>query len=353
MRDRIARRGALGFPEFMAAALYESGLGYYARDPRRIGRHGDFFTSVSVGPLFGELLARHFLRYWRSAGNPDRWRVIECGAHDGTLAADVLAALARLDPHALAALEYTIPEPLDSLHAAQHRTLLPFARNVRLLRSPHSLATDPLPGIAFGNEVLDALPCHIVEWRAERWLECRVGLSGEDFIWQSAEITDPALLCSLAAISGPFPDGYRSEVRTGLTAFLAPLVRALDHGAMLWLDYGFERADFYQPGRTRGTLRTFASHRAGENPLADPGAVDITAHVDFTALADAARSLGGHPSPLRSQGAWLTATARDWLLAHEGNPDATLLRQFHTLTHPAHLGAAFQVMEISWKNTAR
>lgn len=336
----------------MAAALYEPSLGYYARDPRPIGRHGDFFTSVSVGPLFGELLARRFLRHWHETGKPDRWRIIECGAHDGSLAADVLAALARLEPRAFASLEYTIPEPLENLHAAQRRTLLPFARSVRLLRDPQVLAAEPLPGIAFGNEVLDALPCHIVEWRDGTWRECRVGLAGDAFVWQSAEINDPVLHAALAPLGGPFPDGYRTEVRTGLHEFLAPLARALDHGSMLWLDYGFEREDFYQPERTGGTLRTFANHRAGEDPLAAPGEADITAHVDFTAVAEAAATLGGHPSPLRSQGTWLTATARDWLLAQEGNPDAALLRQFQTLTHPAHLGRAFHVLEISWQAPA-
>jgi SAM-dependent MidA family methyltransferase len=352
LRDRIACGGPLGFPEFMAAALYEPGLGYYARDPRPIGRHGDFFTSVSVGPLFGELLARRFLRHWHEAGQPDRWRIIECGAHDGSLAADVLAALARLEPRTIAALEYAIPEPLENLHIAQRRTLASFGRAVRLLRDPHELAAHPLPGIAFGNEVLDALPCHIVEWRAGRWLECRVGLAGDAFAWETAEITDPDLLATLAPVSGPFPDGYRTEVRSGFREFLAPLVRALDQGLMLWLDYGFERADFHHPARSRGTLRTFTNHRSGEDPLAAPGEEDITAHVDFTALAEAAASLGGRPSPLLSQGAWLTGNAREWLLAQEGNPDAALLRQFQTLTHPAHLGRAFHVLKISWQPPA-
>ena len=89
----------------MAAALYQPSLGYYARETRQVGRGGDFFTSVSVGPLFGELLARRFLREWQESGSPARWRIIECGAHDGTLAADILGAISRLDPHAFAALE--------------------------------------------------------------------------------------------------------------------------------------------------------------------------------------------------------------------------------------------------------
>ncbi len=337
----------------MAAALYEPGLGYYARGTRQVGRGGDFFTSVSVGPLFGELLARRFLREWRKAGSPRRWRIIECGAHDGTLAADVLAALSTLNACAFRALEYAIPEPLAQLQEAQRKTLHSFPETVRFLPDPLELTTAPLPGIAFGNELLDALPCHIVEWRGGRWLECRVAVSNDDRLtWEVGEIDDPCLTSALAPLGGAFPEGYRSEVRTGYRSFLEPLVRSLQSGLMLWLDYGFARPDYYHPARSSGTLRTFSNHRAGEDPLKTPGETDITAHVDFTAVAEAAASLGGHATEFRNQGAWLTETAREWLLELDGNPQPALLRQFQTLIHPAHLGGSFQILELSWSRGA-
>ena len=121
---------------------------------------------------------------------------------------------------------------------------------------------------------------------------------------------------------------------------------------MLWTDYGFARPEYYHPGRTSGTLRTFSKHRAGEDPLSAPGETDITAHVDFTAIALAASDLGGRPTVFRDQGSWLTQTARDWLLEWEDNPQASSLRQFQTLTHPAHLGGHFHVLEISWNPSA-
>ena len=126
---------------------------------------------------------------------------------------------------------------------------------------------------------------------------------------------------------------------------------ALGSGLMIWLDYGFERQDYYHPGRHKGTLRTFSQHRAGDDPLARPGEVDLTAHVDFTAVAEAAQSLGWEPVALRSQGSWLTQNSRDWLMQMEGDPQPAVLRQFQTLTHPAHLGAAFQVLEIHRRNS--
>ena len=351
--ERIERLGPMRFSDFMTAALYEPDCGYYARKTHQIGRSGDFFTSVSVGPLFGEILARRMLREWLQSGSPSRWRIIECGAHDGTLAGDVLGALSPLDNKAFAALEYVICEPLPRLQAAQCAILSRYPERVRWVANPLELSADPLPGIAFGNELLDALPFHVVEWHDGSWLECRVALApAGGFAWQTTAIDDPQLLAALAPLGGPFPDGYRTEVRTCYHAFLQPLALALPAGLMLWIDYGFARPDYYHPDRTEGTLRTFANHRAGVNPLENPGASDITAHVDFTAVAEAALALGGRPTEFRNQAAWLTATARNWLLEQDGNPQPAFARQFQTLTHPAHLGACFHILELAWNPAA-
>jgi SAM-dependent MidA family methyltransferase len=354
LREKIQRDGPLPFPAFMAAALYDPENGYYAREARQVGRDGDFFTSVSVGPLFGHLLARRFLREWRELGSPANWRILECGAHDGTLAADVLTAVRQLNPTAFAALEYAITEPLPRLQAAQRKTLAAFADRVHLTRDPAVLAQSPLPGIVFGNELLDALPFHLVERHNGGWHECLVGCSpAGNFIWQiDSGIRDPQLAAALAPLGGNFPDGYRTEVRTNFREFLEPLTRCISTGLMIWPDYGFARPDYYLPERHRGTLRTFSKHRAAEDPLATPGEIDITAHVDFTAVAEAARSLGARPRVFRNQGTWLTEVGREWLLSLEGRPEPGLMRQFQSLTHPAQLGGSFQVLEISWQNPA-
>lgn len=334
----------------MAAALYDPGLGYYARETRQVGREGDFFTSVSVGPLFGGLLARRFLREWESLGSPDRWRVIECGAHDGALAADVLDAIRRLSPPAFAALEYVIPEPLPLLQVAQRETLAAFCDTARFVNRPDELSEEPLPGVAFGNELLDALPFHVVRWDGNIWRECRVTTFPDGgFAWErDHQIDDPRLLAALELLGKDFPENYQTEVRTNYGDFLGPLTHCLSSGLLLWPDYGFARPEYYHPDRTSGTLRTFSRHKAGEDPLTTPGEIDITAHVDFTAVAEAAIALGCEPLVFHNQGAWLTANARDWLLSLEGNPDPALFRQFRTLTHPAHLGGSFHVLELAW-----
>jgi SAM-dependent MidA family methyltransferase len=348
LRERIHREGPMGFAEFMEAALYEPALGYYARGTRQVGRGGDFFTSVSVGPLFGQLLARRFIRQWHESGSPTRWRVIECGAHDGSLAADILGALLNLEPVAFAALEYAIPEPLASLQAAQRETLKNFGHRVRFVAHSDELATEPLPGIAFGNEVLDALPCHLVEMCQGRWLEMVVDVGSADrLVFKTQGIRDIALVKAIEPLGGCFPESYRTEVRTCYGGYLAPLARALSSGLMIWVDYGFSRPDYYHPARTEGTLRTFSKHRAGDDPLVEPGSADITAHVDFTAVVEAAETLGWRQTLLRDQGRWLTEIGRDWLLEMEGNPQPAALRQFQTLMHPAHLGAKFHALELS------
>ncbi|WAC19753.1 SAM-dependent methyltransferase [Luteolibacter sp. SL250] len=337
---KIASSGTISFPEFMSLALYHPEHGYYAKDLRQVGREGDFFTSVSVGPLFGRILARRFIAWWEENQRPSPWRVIEAGAHDGTLAGDILTEISSVSPAAFSALEYAIPEPLPRLQAAQREKLAPWG-NVRFVNSPEDLAASPLPGIAFGNEVLDALPFEIIGRSEGGWHEFRVGLEDE----------------KLTLIKGPpyphgpegvFPDGYLTEIRRDYGAFFLPFLGALRHGLLVWVDYGYDHETYYHPDRTTGTLRTFSKHRAGENPLNAPGDEDITAHVDFTAAADAALALGCRINSMKTQSAWLTEAARDLLLSMEGRPDPSLLRQFQTLTHPGQLGTRFHVLEASW-----
>ena len=324
----------------MAAALYDPADGYYARPAGQVGRAGDFYTSVSTGSLFGRLLARHVAAWHRETGAPARWRVIEAGANDGSLAADILAGLADLG--ADAGLEYVIIEPLPLLAAAQCAKV-PAAS---ILPDPATLAADPLPAFVLGNEVLDALPFHIIETTATGWQELGVTLGDDDtFAWHPLGPAPAALVAGLPR----FPAGYRSEIRSGVRAFLESF--ALPSGRMLWIDYGFARDDYYHESRTTGTLRTYSRHRAAENPLESPGELDITAHVDFTALAREIAELGGSVIRFEPQSRFLTHLAKPWLLELEGRVDPAArkdLLAFQTLTHPGHLGTRFHVLEASF-----
>ncbi len=314
----------------MAAALYDPQDGYYARPAGQVGRGGDFYTSVSVGSLFGRLLARHIKAWHQDAGSPPRWRIIETGANDGVLAADILAELGKIS-----GLEYVIVEPLPLLAAAQ-KARLPDAT---ILNSAGAL--DPLPSFVLGNEVIDALPFHVIESDGTAWQDLGVALDpAGNFSWHPL---------GPAPFDLPvFPAGYRTEFRSGTADCLKPLAAAMSSGRMLWIDYGFAREDYYHESRTTGTLRTFSRHRAAEDPLETPGEIDITAHVDFTALGKAISQVGGEVIRFEPQSRFLTTVARPWLLELEGRIDEPTkkdLRAFQTLTHPGHLGAKFHVME--------
>lgn len=327
----------------MAAALYDPEEGYYARPAGQVGRRGDFFTSVSAGPLFGRLLAECVVEWYYAAVTPVRWRLIEVGANDGTLAADLQAALRRMDID-LSGLEHVAIEPLPQIAAVLREKCGDF---LRVVASAEELAGDPLPSFVVGNEVLDALPFHVIESDGRTWQELGVTLEGDAFAWTASGPVAPDLVEGIPV----FPAGYRTEVRANFRDFLAPLVAAMDGGRMLWIDYGFPRDDYYHESRTKGTLRTFSRHRAAEDPLESPGEIDITAHVDFTAVEEAIRELGGTVLLFERQGRFLTNYARPWLVSMEGRTDEEAMkavRSFQTLTHPGQLGASFHMMMAEW-----
>jgi len=331
----------------MERALYEPGMGYYSRPGRLVGRSGDFFTSVSVGSLFGRLLASYLAKTRGSEAGA--WRILELGAHDGSLAHDVLAELAVSHPEAFSEVEYAIIEPQPALAARQRETLAEFSSVVTIVSQAEEL--DVRPGILIANELIDALPCRVVESTGDGWQEMGVSLGeGGGFEWQAI---GPA--GEVAEHLPVRPAGYRTEVRLELPEVLSPLAALLAGGRMLWIDYGFEADDYYAEGRSEGTLQTFIQHRTDNDPLGDPGSKDITAHVDFTALGKACESLGGRVIRFENQARFLTELARPLLLSLEGRTDdevAKVVRQFQTLTHPGQLGSRFHVMEVDFSSRA-
>lgn len=337
------------FPEFLDLALYHPQLGYYARTDEQVGKRGDFYTSVSVGPLFGRLLARRFLDWWENSGKPAEWRILEIGAHDGKLAADILVTLREISPKAWESLEYTIAEPLARLREAQQNRIFPLAKKLNLTDSLSKLANSPLPGIAFGNEILDALPFHLVELVRGQWREVCVEFSGKSLVLGNRPYksdTTHSLSEKLSILGTDFPENYRTEIRTNFPSFLRSVSACLTDGLLLFIDYGFASPEYYDTQRTSGTLRTFSNHKAAENPLDRPGEIDITAHVDFTDLARAASAIGYFPAAFSSQGSYLTHLAKPLILSGAFK-DPKIIAQFQSLTHPAHLGGKFHAIEFT------
>ncbi len=345
LRARIAHDGPIPFRDFMDAALYHPEHGYYTSGRARIGRSGDFFTSVSVGPLFGALLARQFAEMWERLGKPEDFTLVEQGADRGDLARDVLMALRTQNPACFAATHYQIIEPSSALRSAQSESLAEFSEQVR--RLPTLDALPAFTGVHFSNELLDAFPVHAVVWDGESWRESHVAWENDRFALTERAISNPPLLAALSKLP-PLPAGYRTEVNLATLTWLDALGTKLIRGFILVIDYGFPRAEYYRPERTTGTLTGYADHRRVDDLLAAPGDTDLTAHVDFTALAEHAIAVGLRIAGFTDQHHFLVALGALHFPAEIAETPASQreLRAFKTLMHPQMMGRSFQVLAL-------
>ncbi|MFC0019704.1 class I SAM-dependent methyltransferase [Roseibacillus persicicus] len=337
----IATEGSISFRKYFDLVLYHPEWGYYSHPKQsRTGKEGDFFTAVSVGPLFGQILAEYAFSSWERQGRPSIFRIVEWGAEQGDLAKDILAAGTGIGGCFGQALHYAVVEPLPQKRTAMAEGL----ENVEVVAEAAELGAQP--GLVIANELIDALSFWLIRWEKGQWWEKRVTSAGNGLVFELAKPC-AGLEGRLSIVAGRFEEGYESELRPSLADLLAEMKSVLTGGEVLLFDYGFERPDLYHPSRTTGTIRTYGSHQAGEDPLVTPGQIDITAHVDFTSLAEDARSVGLQPALLESQGHFLTQAATRLLTRMDGQVDPSFIRQFQTLTHPAYLGAKFSVFRAT------
>ncbi len=332
----IAQRGgALPFADYMATALYHPEHGYYSSGRARVGRGGDYFTSVSVGPVFGRLLAAQFADIWELLERPTDFTIVEQGAHDGAFAHDALRAAAQEWPEFFAALRYRIVEPFAVLRARQQTRLRELASKITWQET----LEEPFRGVHFSNELLDAFPVHLVRWTGTEWRERGVDAAGE---FVDLPLTNAALAARLELIPQPLPAGYETEVNLAALRWIESLSKILTQGVVLVADYGFPRADFYAPHRTRGTLQSYAGHKVLPDPLAHPGRADLTAHVEWTSLAEQALAHGCALAGFTDQHHFLTG-----LLDEKVASDPALTRGLQTLLHPGFLGMKFQFLALA------
>ena len=282
-----ASGGWIPFEHWMQRALYEPGLGYYSGRLRKFGAEGDFTTAPELTPLFAACLARQ-VSQWFAHTEPV---VVEFGAGSGALAAGLIEALHTLGTPARS---YCIVEVSASLRERQRETLarlpLEWAASVHWLdRLP-----ERIDGVVLGNELLDAMPVRVFEADGPSVYEVGVGLDATGgFALQTGEASNE-LEQAVSALK-PFFEGcapYRSEIGLQAQAWVRTVGEVLERGALLLLDYGFPAREYYHPQRSQGTLMAHRRHRAHPDVLADPGLQDVTAHVDFTAIAQAAAAAG-------------------------------------------------------------
>jgi SAM-dependent MidA family methyltransferase len=347
LRDRLrtAPQSRLPWAEVMRLALYEPGLGYYRRGVRRIGRKGDFFTSVSVGPLFGRLLAEFAYQTWNRAGRPDRFTILEQGAHDGTLARDILEGCRGVSPEFFAAVRYAIIEPDPALQQAQRETVGPeFAT-----RLVHDAAAFSGPALFLCNELLDAFPVHRVRWDGAAWRELWVAENetapaGIELV--EGDLSIESLREELEGRGPDLPAGWTTEVCPAAATWLNEIAALPFTGPVLILDYGFTADEHFAPERPEGTLRRYLNHRMDDRVLDDLGDADLTAHVDFTRVTELATQRGFSKAEFAEQGRFLTRLFVEAFQRHGIAPDAATQRQFHTLTHPGQMGRVFHALVL-------
>lgn len=335
------------FDQFMQEALYHPERGYYTQGEHNVGKKGDFFTSVSVGNLFGHLLCQRFFSVWQECGKPNPFYIAELGGNNGQLAADILDYAPQLSPEFSQSIDYTLIEPLTILHTTQHNTTRNRARSV------HSITEAPIgTGVVFGNELLDAFPVRLATVRKNTWHELYVHTAENTSpVWEEDTTPLPTQEgqcppCHAATL----PEGYTTEWNDTMDSFFEDIVVLRPQGLFLFIDYGRPQHDYYSPQRTQGTLRTYHQHTRTDNPLINVGEQDITADVNFTQVALAAQKQGLTPLIFTDQAHWLTSLAKPSLLMWQTLPTEERMRritQFQTLTHPTHMGHQFHILELA------
>src|SRR5574340_992752 len=354
--DAEAKCGWISFARYMELALYAPGLGYYTAGAHKFGAAGDFITAPELSPLFGRTLARQAAEIMGFSAP----HILELGAGSGKLAADMLA---ELENTANVPDSYAILEVSADLRARQQDTLRE--------RLPHLMDRvdwlDELPDnfscAIIANEVLDALPVHLVHWRDSAVSERGVAVGENGFVWQERTIGDAALLHA-AQQARPWPveaagvpDDYVSEICLAACGLVNSLANRLQRGAMLFIDYGFGAREYYHPQRSSGTLMCHYRHHAHGDPFFLPGLQDITAHVNFTGIAECGIDAGLDLLGYTSQAFFLINCGIAELLRETppGNlrDYLPLSSQLQKLTSPAEMGELFKVMALGRRSEER
>jgi len=346
IRQRIlAADGAIPFHEFMQLALHAPGLGYYSGGSRKFGEAGDFITAPETSPLFARCLARAIQPVLASLPQA---QLLEVGAGSGIMAAGILQELTTL--HSTPD-SYTILELSADLKQRQGETLQQYAEVVSWLDN----LPDNFTGIVLANELFDAMPVHRVVWHQGELHECYVAWEMDRFVWQLGPLCDARLqerFETILAHVGELPDGYVTEINLAAEDWIKTVGEQLQQGMLLLIDYGFSRHEFYHLQRRQGTLMCHYRHRAHDDPLILVGLQDITAHVDFTAIADSALEADLRIAGYTTQALFLLGSGLTELVQPSGN-DANavqqleLANQIKRLTLPQEMGELFKVMALT------
>jgi SAM-dependent MidA family methyltransferase len=346
---QIRAHGPITVAEYVETALYHPDHGYYASAGQRSGRAGDFFTSVDLGPLFGELLATQLGEMWRALGEPASFDLVEAGAGNGRLSRDILDAAALRDPSFLAAVRLHLVERSAGARAAQAGRL--GSHTVRLASSSPSLPAR-IAGAVVANELLDALPPHVVVMRESGLRELFVDEAHGQLVTREGAPSSSRIANHLRDVGVRLEPGWVAEVNLAAADWVAVAAVAIERGFLLLIDYGHEAAELYSAARAGGTLTSFSAHTseardAGPGWLREPGERDLTSHVDLTAIRLAAESAGLQTIGVADQTHFLLGLGLEECLRRPAGDAASDLKRrlaLKTLMLPGGMGSTHKVL---------
>lgn len=342
-----AAGGWISFERYMRLALYAPGRGYYSGGAAKFGQEGDFVTAPEISPLFGRTVARQARQLLELTGEGSG--ILEFGAGTGKLALDLLVELEKIG---CLPQQYFILEVSAELQQRQRQLLEQFAPHLASRVQWLKHLPEQFVGLILANEVLDAVPVHLIVWRGNALHERGVSSAGNEFIWSERPLAEGAIFEAARELTDRIRSGgngeYVSEICLEARGFIASLGKMLQRGAILLIDYGFGRDEYYHPQRRQGTLMCHYRHHAHDNPFYLPGLQDITSHVDFSAVANSGIEAGLELLGYTTQAHFLINCGITEVLAETPAANAKdylpLANQVQKLVSPGEMGELFKVM---------
>ncbi|RKZ89246.1 MAG: SAM-dependent methyltransferase [Gammaproteobacteria bacterium] len=337
--------GKITFADYMNLCLYYPGLGYYSAGSQKLGQQGDFTTAPEISPLFARTLSCHIRDVFQQL---EQANILEFGAGSGKMAADILKELEN--KQYLPERYYIIEASADLRQRQQHtvKTMIPHLvdKVTWLDKIPENFV-----GVVLANEVCDAMPVHSLQFEAGKISERYIENDGQQLQWCKGELSQPHLANRAAEIQSLIGDcDYLTEVNLAAEGWLASIADCLQQGTIFIIDYGYPQVTYYHPQRTSGSLMCYYQHQGHDNPLILQGLQDITAHVDFTALAQTAIDNGLEVTSFQSQADFLLAGGiTELTLSHDDADELLMLQQaseIKRLTLPAEMGETFKVLTL-------
>lgn len=351
IESEIKARGPMVFSRYMELCLYGTPgvAGYYSGERQQFGKAGDFYTSSDVHAVFGRLLARQFEQMWRAMGSPARLDLLEVGPGRGLFIQDVLDWSAKKFPHLAHALHVTLVETADALRAKLEERFRERIerRQVEIYPGFDEFRWQAENAIVFANELFDAMPVEVVSDKGQLYVDVEKGALVERF-----QPTTPEVHAYLDRFSIRPAEGERVEVNLEALRFVRKVTHHVQRGFCVFVDYGYTRDEQLQ-GRHLDTLMTYRQHSAGTNPYQAPGEQDITAHVNFTAIAETAREVGWEVFPLVTQSQFLMGIGEETQFADAfedcklPQEKAKVALQLKHLATPVGMGDVFHVLALA------